>query len=394
MRPVLTPWKIDLSPDVALVSSGATMKRVGWFESQHLIRLAVFLALLPALAACKKAEGPAQGGAPAGKGGGGFAIQVVAVPVRQQPVVESIGLVGSVTANEFVDIKAEADGTVLDIQFAEGQRVEKGAVLVLLDEAKARASLVEAEANHKLSISRYERAAQMLKEKLIPQQEYDQAFAALSVSEATVSLRQRLLRDMKILAPFAGFTGSRQISPGQVISRATPLTSVVDLDTVKIEVNVPERYLSQMRVGQALNFRVAAFPGESFRGEVYFISPQLDINTRTVLVKAKVPNPETKLRGGMFASLDLSLRLREAALVIPEPALMNNGDRVLVFVVDDAGKAQMRPIQVGVRLAGFAEVTQGLKEGENVVVEGVQKLAPGMPVKLAPPEAAAPYKAH
>lgn len=370
------------------------MKRVGWFESQHLIRLAVFLAILPALAACKKAEGPAQGGAPAGKGGGGFAIQVVAVPVRQQPVVESIGLVGSVTANEFVDIKAEADGTVLDIQFAEGQRVEKGAVLVLLDEAKARASLVEAEANHKLSISRYERAAQMLKEKLIPQQEYDQAFAALSVSEATVSLRQRLLRDMKILAPFAGFTGSRQISPGQVISRTTPLTSVVDLDTVKIEVNVPERYLSQIRVGQALNFRVAAFPGESFRGEVYFISPQLDINTRTVLVKAKVPNPEAKLRGGMFASLDLSLRLREAALVIPEPALMNNGDRVLVFVVDGAGKAQMRHIQVGVRLAGFAEVTQGLKEGENVVVEGVQKLAPGMPVKLAPPEAAAPYMAH
>lgn len=369
------------------------MKRVGGFEILQWIRLSILLAVLPGMAACKKDAGPAQGAAPAGKGGGGFAIQVVAVPVRQQPVVESVGLVGSVAANEFVEIKSEADGTVLDIQFTEGQRVDKGAVLVNLDEAKARASLVEAEANHKLSITRYERASQMLKEHLISQQEYDQAFASMSVSEATVALRQRLLRDMKIQAPFAGYAGSRQISPGQVITRTTPLTSVVDLDTVKIEVNVPERYLSQMHVGQTLTFKVAAFPGETFRGDVYFISPQLDINTRTVLVKAKVPNPEAKLRGGMFASLDLSLRLRESALVIPEPALINNGERVSVFVVDNAGKAQMRPIQVGVRLAGFAEVTQGLKEGETVVVEGIQKLAPGMPVKLAPPEAAAPYKA-
>ena len=367
------------------------MKRVGRLGFQHFFCVGLLAGFLAALSACKKAPVPVKGG-PGGGKGGGFSIQVVAVPVRQQPVIESVALVGSVTANEFVEIKAEGDGTVQEIQFAEGQRVQKGAVLVLLDEAKARASLVEAQANLKLSITRYDRTSQMLKERLISQQEYDQAFATMSVSEAAVSLRQRVLQDMKVLAPFSGFTGARQISPGQVIARSTALTSLVDLDTVKIEVNVPERYLSQIKIGQALSFKVAAFPAETFQGEVYFISPQLDISTRTVLVKAKVSNVNAKLRGGMFANLDLRLRLRDSALVIPEPALMNNGDRVSVFVVDGSNRAQLRPIQLGVRLAGLAEVTQGLQVGETVIVEGVQKLAPGMPVKLAPPEAVAAYK--
>jgi membrane fusion protein (multidrug efflux system) len=169
------------------------------------------------------------------------------------------------------------------------------------------------------------------------------------------------------------------------------LTRLVDLDVVKVEVKVPEKYLRQLQNGQPLEFAVAAFPDERFRGEVYFISPQIEESTRTALVKARIPNAEGKLRGGMFASLDLQLQLRDAAIVIPEPALMSNGDKFSVFVVDAQGSAQLRPIEVGYRLAGRAEVLKGLEAGERVVVEGVQKLRPGAPVKLAPPEAAAPY---
>jgi membrane fusion protein, multidrug efflux system len=176
-----------------------------------------------------------------------------------------------------------------------------------------------------------------------------------------------------------------------VTSRNSTLTWLVDLDIVKVEVKVPEKYLRQLKVSQPLAFTVAAFPDEKFHGEVYFISPQIEEGTRTALVKARIPNSEGKLRGGMFASLDLTLQLRDSAIVIPEPALMSNGDSFSIFVVDEKATAQIRSIEVGYRLAGKAEIVKGLNAGEKVVVEGLQKLRPGSAVKLAPPEASAPY---
>jgi membrane fusion protein (multidrug efflux system) len=340
-------------------------------------------AVLIVAAGCSKKEAGGPGGFPP--------VQVIVVEARQQPVSETLTLPGTITANEQVEIRAETDGIVQEINFAEGERVAKGQLLVTLDETKLAATLAEAEANLKLSASNYERARQLFRDKLISQQDYDQTASTFAVNQAGLDLMRRQLKDARVFAPFAGIVSSRQVSPGQVITRNTPLTWLVDLDTVKVEVKVPERYLRQLKAGQPLEFSVAAFPGEKFHGEVYFISPQIDESLRTALVKARISNPDGKLRGGMFASLDLTLQLRDAAIVIPEPALMSNGDNFSVFVVDEKGNAQVRMIEVGLRLAGKAEVTKGLKPGEKVVVEGTQKLRPGAPVKLAPVEAAAPY---
>jgi membrane fusion protein (multidrug efflux system) len=320
-----------------------------------------------------------------------FAVQVVAIEAKSQPVSETLTLPGTIAANEQVEIKAETDGVVQEINFAEGERVAKGQLLVKLDDTKFAATLAEAEANLKLSGANFERAKQLLRDKLVSQQDYEQMAASFTVNQASVDLMRRLLKDARVFAPFAGIVGARQISPGQVTSRNTTLTWLVDLDTVKVEVKVPERYLRQLKLGQPLEFSVAAFPDEKFRGEVYFISPQIDESTRTALVKARIANADAKLRGGMFASLDLTLQLRDAAIVIPEPALMNNGDNFSVFVVDDKGNAQLRMVEIGLRLAGKAEAVKGLSAGEKVVVEGTQKLRPGAPVKLAPREAAAVY---
>ncbi len=318
-------------------------------------------------------------------------VQVVAVPAKRQAVSETLALPATVAANEMVDLKPEADGIVQQINFTEGERVPQGKVLVQLDESKLAAAVMEAEANLKLSQANFERAKQLYEQKLISQQDFEQTAATFSVNQADVELKRRLLRDARVTAPFGGMVGARQVSPGQVVSRTTTLTSLVDLDVVKVEVKVPEKYLRQLRLEQPLEFTVAAFPDERFRGEVYFISPQIDEGTRTALVKARIPNPDAKLRGGMFASLDLTLQLRDSAIVIPEPALMSNGDAFSVFVIDANNTAQLRPVQVGYRLAGKAEIVKGLEAGERVVVEGVQKLRPGGAVKLAPPEAAAPY---
>jgi membrane fusion protein (multidrug efflux system) len=345
------------------------------------------LAVMQLLTGCKKE--PGGGGGP--QGGGMPAMQVVAVEANTQPVTESLSLIGSIVANEMVEIKPETEGIVQEILFDEGKAVEQGQLLIRLDDTKLAATVAEAESNFKLSTANFERAKQLLKDTLISQQEFDQAAATFDLNRATLELKKRQLKDTRILAPFAGLTGARQVSPGQVITKDTVLTTLVDLDPVKVEVNVPERYLQQLKIGQALEFTVAAFPGQKFKGEVYFISPQIDASLRTALVKARIPNADFQLRGGMFASLDLTLQVRDAAIVIPEPAIMSNGDNFSVFVVDAESKAQLRSVQVGIRLAGRAEILKGVSAGEKVIVEGVQKVGPGSPVKLAPPEAAAAY---
>jgi membrane fusion protein (multidrug efflux system) len=340
-----------------------------------------------ALAGCKKQSVPGA----AGRAPGGFAVQAVVIEAKAQAVSESLSLVGTVAANEMVEIKSETDGKLEAILFSEGQQVKEGDLLVKLDDSKFAAAVAEAEANFKLSLANHERSKQLFRDKLISQQEFDQIAAQFQANQAGLDLKRQQLRDTQIRAPFGGVVGGRQVSPGQVIGKNTTLTWLVDLDPVKVEVNIPERYLSQVAIGQSMEFGVAAFPNDRFKGELYFISPQLDSATRTALVKARIPNPGHKLKGGMFANLALTLRLRDSAIVVPEPALVNNGDEVTVFVVDDKGVAQVRAVKIGLRLPGKAEVLSGVQAGDKVVVEGVQKLFPGASVKAAPAEAAAPY---
>lgn len=327
------------------------------------------------------------------KPGGPPVVQVVAVEAQNQEVVEALPLVGSVLANEMVEIQAETDGVIQEIYFREGERVPKAHLLVRLDESKSAAALAEAEANFNLSRTTFERSRQLFQEKLISQQEFDQAASAFEFNRASLELKRRQLKDARIYAPFAGVVGARNVSPGQVINKNTTLTWLVDLDPVKVEVYVPERFLSQLEPGQEIGFGVAAYPGRRFTGRVYFIAPQINPADRTALVKARVPNPDSVLVPGMFASLELTLTVRTNAVVIPEVALSQvlEGDRANVFVVDASQTVQVRQVELGVRLAGQVEVLRGLRGGEMVVVEGIQKIGPGLKVKFAPPEAARPY---
>ncbi|MEO8429635.1 MAG: efflux RND transporter periplasmic adaptor subunit [Verrucomicrobiota bacterium] len=322
----------------------------------------------------------------------GMVTQVVVVEAKRRPISETLALPGNVLANEMVEIKSETDGMVQEINFSEGQRVEKGRLLIRLDESKLAASVAEVDANFKLSQSNHERAQQLLKDKLISQQEFDQVASSFAVNQAGLELKRRQLKDARIYASFSGIVGARNVSPGQVISKNTTLTWLVDLDPIKVEISVPEKFLGQVKIGQNIEFNVTAFPNQKFKGEVYFISPQVDLGTRTALVKALIPNPELQLKPGMFASLDLTLKERDHAIVIPEVALINDGDKTSVFIVDKDLNAQLRTVKVDLRLAGQVEITSGLQGGEQIIVEGMQKVRPGGKVKLAPPEAAIPYQ--
>ena len=344
--------------------------------------LFTLLAAALTLTACK----------PGGAKMGGFPpTQVILVEARQQPVTESLALVGTLTADEMIEIKSEVDGSVRGINFNEGEPVEKGRLLIQIDDSKLAASVAEAEANFKLSEANFERMKQLRKDRLVAPQDYDQAAAVFDVNRASLELKRQLLRDTRIVAPFAGVTGARMVSPGQVIAKNTTLTWLVQMDPVKVEVNVPERFLGQLRIGQEIEINVASMLGRKFKGQVYFIAPQVDTATRTALVKARLANPKQELRPGMFANLDLTLQIRAAAVVIPEVALMLSGEVANIYVVDQEMTAHLRPVKTGVRLAGDVEIISGLRAGEKVVAEGTQKLRPGAKVVNAPAASAEPY---
>ena len=328
-------------------------------------------------AGCRKSPAAAAGPA------GGFVVQAVVVPAREQPVAESLALVGSLAANEMVELKAESEGTIQEIRFQEGQRVNTGDPLVLLDETKFAAAAAEAEANFKVSESNFERAKKLYNDKLISKQEIDQNSASFQAARAAFDLKKRLLKDARITAPFSGVVSARRISPGQVIDKNTLLTILVDLDPVKVEFNVPERFIGQLKIGQKILVKLVAYPGRSFEGEVYFIAPYVDDVQRTALLKAKIPNPNNELKPGMFASLDLTLQIKDRAIVIPESAVLSSGDRTMVYIVDQQETAQVRPVRLGIRQAGMVEILSGLAAGELVVAEGIQKVRPGGKVKAA-----------
>lgn len=335
------------------------------------VRLFILLALVAATAGCgKKQKGP--GGPPPGT-----AMKVRAELTRVGPVEITLSLVASVSANESIEVKSEMDGIIDEVKFQEGQPVKKGDLLLTLDARKLDAAEAQAEANFRLAQLTQERADLMLKNNTIAQQEYDQATSTYQANKANLDLVRQQRKDARITAPFDGITGARMVSPGQVISRNSAITTLVDVTPVKVEIRVPERFLGQLRIGQNIAFRVPAYPEEVFRGQVYFIDPQVDVATRTVLVKATQPNEDGRLRPGMFGNLDLVLQVREQAVTVPESALLRDGDAAFVYTISPEQQAQMMPVVLGTRLPGRLEITQGLSGGEWVIYEGTQKIGPG-----------------
>ncbi len=311
--------------------------------------------------------------------------QVVVAEAKREIVTEKLAVVGGLAADEQVEIKAEIEGVVQEINFDEGQPVEAGRLLFKLDESKLFLAINEAETSFKLAQVNHTRAAQLFKDKLIPQAELDQAAAQFEASRVALELRNRYLKDARIHAPFAGVMGVRHVSLGQVIAKNTTLVTLVKLDPVRVELPVPERYLGQLKIGQMVEVSVAAYPGYKFNGTVFFIGPQVDPNTRTAVVKARLPNAKRELRPGMLARAELLLATRENAVVIPETAIAQTfgAEQAAVFVMDANQTVQMRRVRLGLRLLDKVEVLSGIEAGEKVITEGIQKIAPGFKVKVA-----------
>ncbi|MEZ5590586.1 MAG: efflux RND transporter periplasmic adaptor subunit [Gammaproteobacteria bacterium] len=320
-----------------------------------------------------------------GKGGGGM--PVIAATVETRELVDQLKAIGTLEAEAAAEIRPEVVGIVREIDFKEGQRVEQGEVLAIIDDSVYQAELAKAKAEYELARVSSRRNEALRRTGVTSAQQIDEAAANLGVSKASLDLAQIRLDKTRVRAPFSGIAGFRNVSAGDYADSSSILTQVVQTDPIKVEFDVAERYLSSLDIGKTVDIKVDAWPETNFQGKLYAIDPQVDPDTRTIRVKAIIDNPDGKLLPGMFAYVEMVAASRPNALVIPEEAVIPTPQGAVVMKVVD-GKAAMASVTLGLRLAGEVEVISGLQVGDQVITAGYQKVGPGSPVTVLPPAAA------
>jgi membrane fusion protein, multidrug efflux system len=356
-----------------------TQRRTKW-----LVLLAVLLvmAIVPFLMmSIRNGSGAHEAGAPGVQQGAPpvFAMPVEVAPVIVGPVTDSVSAVGNLEANESVMIRPEILGRVIRVNFQEGQPIEKGKILIELESGELTAQLAQAEASVEIARLNYDRMKRLIANDNVSKQELDQTATNLKSAEANYTLFQERLSKTKIRSPFSGYLGTRRVSPGDYVQPGRDIVNLEDLTTLKMNFMVPEMVFSRLAGGQQVEVRVDAFPGQLFRGTVYSIDPRVEELSRTVRVRANIPNPDVKLRPGMFANVSLVLGHVDNALLIPEEAVVPQQDKTFVFRVEDK-TARLTEVKLGARERGMVQALNGVQAQDVVVRAGHQKIRDGMPV--------------
>jgi membrane fusion protein (multidrug efflux system) len=311
--------------------------------------------------------------------GGPPFVPVNMMKVTASPVSSTVNAVGALIAEDSVILRPEIDGRIDKLLFKEGQPVKKGAVLVVLDSAEQRARVAAAQADMKLAQSRYKRSEELVAQNFISKQALDEARANLDIMRARLRQEQVALDKTLIRAPFAALAGLRQVSPGAYVNKGDDLVRLDALGNLKLEVPVPETYLSLVRIGLPITLTIDALPGQRFSGKVHAIDPVVDPVSRNVRVRARIANPKGQLKPGMFARATADLGGRTSAILLPEQVIVPRPDGNYVFLVVN-GKADLRKVTLGKREPGRVEIVSGVAVGDTVVLDGQIKLRPGVTV--------------
>ncbi|MEP7313773.1 MAG: efflux RND transporter periplasmic adaptor subunit [Pseudomonadota bacterium] len=326
--------------------------------------------------------GGAPGGAPGGGGPPGPSQQVIAVvtvPVTNESINVGIEAIGTANSNEAVDVTSKTSNIVTAIHFRDGQQVKVGDVLVELDRAQASAELAAATADYGDSVSQFNRSRELFATQSLSKAQYEQLEATMKANEARVAAARAKVADTYIRAPFSGRVGLRRVSLGTLISPGTVITTLDDTSAIKVDFAVPDVYVGELREGQTVKATTTAYTGRAFEGRVVSVDSRIDPTTRSVTVRAIVPNRDAALKPGMFLTVQLAKEQRKA-LVIPEEALVPEQARQFVYVMKN-GTVAKREIRIGRREPGRVEVADGLSEGDRVVTEGTLKLREGAAVQ-------------
>lgn len=307
------------------------------------------------------------------------AAAVEVAKVDTMTLVDETQAVGSLRSRQGVMMRPEVGGRVKHIFFSDGQRVRKGQVMVQFEDQLQQAQVSQAKAELSIAEANHKRNQELVTQNFISKRSLDESGAALEVSRAKLALADATLQRLKVLAPFDGVTGLKQVNVGDYLKDGADIVNVEDLDAVLLDFRLPERFQAKIRAGQKAQLTVDALPGRPFSAIVQAVDPLIEANGRSVGVRGCIDNRQRQLRPGMFARVNAVFGVRENALVIPEEAIIPQGGRTFVVKVvpgEQAGTlvSERVVVKVGLRQPGKVEILEGLAAGDTVVTAGHQRL--------------------
>ncbi|WP_149087785.1 efflux RND transporter periplasmic adaptor subunit [Pseudomonas prosekii] len=326
-------------------------------------------------------------------------ISVAVATVAEQPWQMRLPTVGTLKALQGVNLSLEIAGTVKDLMFESGQKVKAGQPLLQLDSAVESALLETAQADLGLAQLDFGRGSQLVDSRAISKGEFDRLSAQLQKNKATVNQLKASLAKKRILAPFSGTIGIRQVDVGDYLASGTMIATLQDLSSLYVDFFLPEQSVPKIALGQPVQVIVSAYPSENFAGTISAINPKVENSTRNILVRATLANPDGKLLPGMFASLQVLLPDPQPHIVVPESAITYTLYGNSLYVVgqkkaedgsvekDDQGQpiliAERRFIETGERRDGWVMINKGVQTGEQVVTAGQLKLDNGAHIAIS-----------
>jgi membrane fusion protein (multidrug efflux system) len=325
-----------------------------------------------------------KGGAGGGPGGGAPTVVVAAAGVHT--FTDGLQAIGTAQARESVVLTPKVADTIRRIRFESGDRVRRGQVLVEMSSVEQAADLAEARAANDAAQEELRRYQELFDRGFASQARLDTVRAAADAAQARYNAGGSRIEDRTIRAPFAGIVGLRTASPGQFVRAGDQIGTLDDISEIKLDFDVPETQIARVSPGVAIVARTAAYPDRNFVGAIANVDSRVNPATRTVRVRAMLPNPDEIIRPGMLMTVEVRSNPRQA-LAIPEIAILDeaSGSRAWRVVTrEGALMTEVVSIQTGQRSGGMAEVLSGLQVGDQIIVEGLQSVRPGQPVQLAP----------
>ncbi|MEX0594132.1 MAG: efflux RND transporter periplasmic adaptor subunit [Balneolaceae bacterium] len=307
-------------------------------------------------------------------------LPVEAVVVQPEMLDNVIHTSGSIQANESVELRAEMSGVVREIRFEEGGHVSGNELLVKIDDRELQAERRRIEARLQLAQESADRQSRLLERGGVSRQEYDNILNEVRVLQAELDLVDARIAKTEIRAPFQGRIGLKYISDGSFVTPETRIASLHDLDRVKIDFSIPERYVADVQEGDRIDFRVQG-RDSTYSGSVYAIEPGVNPSTRTLQIRARSENPDHELLPGAFANIELNLERIQDALMVPTIAVIPGFERQTSWVWRD-GRVEEVEVRTGIRLNDAVQIVQGVAPGDTVLTTGLLQVRPGMEIDI------------
>jgi membrane fusion protein (multidrug efflux system) len=336
----------------------------------------------------KKISAQSAGGGPGGKSGGkdgksgpaGPGMAVEGIIVSTTKFNSDLDISGSIEANESVVLRSEVAGLVTGIFFKEGSTVNKGTVLVKINDKDIQAQLREAQTKLNLAASNENRAKQLLEKGAISQEEYDTSLANLQTVKSQIQLIHAQLAKTNVIAPFSGKIGLRNISTGEYLTPNTTIANLMSVNPIKITFSIPEKYVSQVKMNAEISFTTDA-NSKVHKAKIFAIEPGINQQTRTLQIKALSPNGNNELLPGSFAQIKLALSTIDDAILIPTESIIPVLSGKVVYISKN-GMAEQVNVDAGTRTADKVLINGGLNVGDTVLTTGAMSLKPGANISV------------